>query len=97
MRENPEQRQVGGGTPSGGALQPSGALGELPSHPQGRGGSRDPRLGAAEGMPGGKYLPAPLPQPKHAADGQDLQGSIAKLPGCRRARIPRERWQAVDP
>lgn len=58
MRENPEQRQVGGGTPSGEALQPNGALGDLPSHPQGREGSRDPTLGAAEGMPGGKYLPA---------------------------------------
>lgn len=54
MREKPEQRQVGGGTPSGGALQPRGALGALPSHPRGRGGSQTP----GSGMPGGKSLPA---------------------------------------
>lgn len=80
MRENPEQRQVGGGTPSGGALQPNGALGDLPSHSQGRGGSQDPTLGAPEGMPGGKYLPAPT-SAAQACRRMD-RTCRARLPNC---------------
>lgn len=88
MRENPEQKQVGGGAPSGGALQPSGALGDLPSHPQGRGGCRDPTLGAAEGMPGGKYLPAPTSQPKHAGGWTGPAGLGCQIAGMQAGTHP---------
>lgn len=87
-----------GELPPEGPCIPVGCRGTCPLNPQGPGGTQDPTLGATEEMPGGKYLPAPTSSgPNTQVDGQDLQGSIAKLLGCRRAHIPRECWQPVDP
>lgn len=88
MRENPEQRQVGGGTPSGGALQPRGAQGDLPSHPQGRGGPGTPRSGPPRGCPGGDTCPLPLPQPKHAGGWTGPGGHGCQIAGMQAGTHP---------
>lgn len=77
-----------------GPCSPEGLWGPCPPTFRAEGGPRP----LAQGCLGGN--PCLLTLPQAGQDGQDLQGRIAKLPGCRAGTHPEgetEGWQAVHP